>query len=83
MDDISGMACCEKGKAMSKFKFALNDFVTLTMSAERGQVIGRAEYVDSSNCYLVRYLTGDGCQVENWIAEGALDIQPHEVASAA
>jgi hypothetical protein len=62
---------------MGIFKFALNDFVMLKMSAECGQVHGRAEYVDGSdNHYLVHYVAADGCYCERWLSESALDIQP-------
>jgi hypothetical protein len=61
---------------MSSFKFALNDFVMLSMSAEKGQVIGQARYTAMEHQYLVRYVAADGCQGECWISESALDIQP-------
>lgn len=55
------------------FRHALNDLVKLTMSGEKGQVIGRAEYTAAENAYLVRYVTADGRQVEQWLGQSAID----------
>jgi hypothetical protein len=55
------------------FAFDLNQRVALTESDEAGYVIGRAEYTNQSNSYLVRYTAADGRQVEAWWAEDALD----------
>jgi len=56
------------------FNFKLNDNVTLSVSDEAGVIIGRAHYVNCDPMYLVRYLSGDGRQVENWIAEDAIAV---------
>lgn len=61
---------------MASFKFALNDFVMLTGSAENGQVRARAEYLDRENLYYLRYVTAQGIQAEEWWGESALDFQP-------
>lgn len=57
---------------MEQFKFKLGDRVRLTESGEDGAVVGRAEYSNSSNTYLIRYKAGDGRQVEQWWQEDAL-----------
>lgn len=57
---------------MKSFKFDLSQQVRLCESGEKGTVVGRAEYVNSSNSYLVRYCAGDGRQVEQWWSEDAL-----------
>lgn len=54
------------------FRFELEAEVMLNRSMERGSVIGRAEYVNACDSYLVRYVTSDGRQVESWISEDAL-----------
>lgn len=54
-------------------KFNLGTFVTIKVSEESGEVIGRAEYVSRSEPqYLVRYKDGTGCAVERWWDESAL-----------
>lgn len=54
------------------FKFNLGDTVQLALSDEVGQVIGRAEYSESGQQYYVRYLAGDGRQVDAWWTAQAL-----------
>lgn len=54
------------------FKFSLGDDVTIAASGETGEVIGRAEYADSSNQYFIRYKAGDGRATESWWSESAL-----------
>ncbi|MBR8027808.1 hypothetical protein KDX27_22650 [Burkholderia cenocepacia] len=54
------------------FKFSLGDNVTIAASGEAGEVIGRAEYADSSNQYYIRYKAGDGRATESWWSESAL-----------
>lgn len=58
--------------AEKKFQYPLYQRVALTQSEERGVVIGRAEFTNRRDTYLVRYVTGDKRQVEAWIAEDAL-----------
>lgn len=54
------------------FKFELGQSVAITASGEAGSVVGRAEYNNADNCYLVRYKAGDGRAVESWWTELAL-----------
>lgn len=54
------------------FKFNLSDSVNIAASGETGEVIGRAEYSNAENGYLVRYKAGDGRATESWWGESAL-----------
>lgn len=54
------------------FNFEMNQHVCIAASGEVGQVVGRAEYVNSANSYFVRYIARDGRAVEQWWAEDAL-----------
>lgn len=60
---------------MNTFEFALQDAVQLTLSAEQGIVIGRAEYDHTPPQYYVRYVAADGRQVEAWFDGGALEAR--------
>jgi len=60
---------------MNGFKFELHDKVLIDVSLECGMIIGRAEYADSVNNYLIRYKTADGRAVENWWSENAITHQ--------
>jgi hypothetical protein len=54
------------------FKIAMGATVQISPN-ESGKVIGRAEYNDNTlHTYLVRYVAGDGCLVENWWKEDAI-----------
>lgn len=56
-----------------KFRFELGASVQLACSLEEGQVIGRAEYLNSGEPqYQVRYRAADGRQVEAWWGDSAL-----------
>ncbi|AEG53101.1 hypothetical protein [Sinorhizobium meliloti] len=55
-----------------KFNFKLGDSVKLSISSEVGEIVGRAQYTNANPQYLVRYLAGNGVQVESWLAEDAL-----------
>lgn len=57
---------------MGKFKFSLGEKVTITASGETGTVIGQAHYLESADCFFVRYKAADGRAVEAWWNEGAL-----------
>lgn len=57
---------------MHEWKFDLGAEVKIRCSGEQGMVIGRAEYVDSADQYLVRYKAADGRAVTNWWSDGAL-----------
>lgn len=47
------------------FDFKLKDRVKLD-SGEAGEVIGRAQYVDSNPQYMVRYVAADGRMTQEW-----------------
>lgn len=55
-----------------KFKFALTAKVRLANSSEVGIVIGRAQYVNAQDGYLIRYCAGDNRQTEAWWSEDAI-----------
>jgi len=57
---------------MSGFEYELGAEVKIGVSGERGVVIGRAQYLDSKNCYYLRYMAADGRATESWWNEGAL-----------
>jgi hypothetical protein len=57
---------------MMSFKFNLCQLVEIAVSGESGVVIGRAEYANSCNCYLVRYKASDGRATEAWWNEDCL-----------
>lgn len=57
---------------MNSFAFRLGQQVVITASGEEGEVIGRAEYSNSSNSYYVRYRARDGRATEAWWTEDAL-----------
>ncbi|KVE34312.1 hypothetical protein [Burkholderia sp. TSV86] len=54
------------------FEFNLGEEVEIDVSGEAGKVIGRAEYVNDGNNYLIRYLDRDKHAVESWWKEDAL-----------
>jgi hypothetical protein len=58
------------------FQFELGAQVRISVSHEAGIVVARAQYIASSNAYLVRYRAGDGRAVEAWWSEDALVAQP-------
>jgi hypothetical protein len=57
---------------MENQKYEMSQEVQLTQSKETGIVIGRAEFDHSENTYLVRYVAGDGSQIEFWWNESAI-----------
>lgn len=59
-----------KGKPLL---YELKVTVKMTESNEQGTIIGRAEYIDHVNGYLVRFRAGDGCQTEKWFDETAIE----------
>ena len=61
----------------ARFAFKIGDAVSLSLSDERGVVIGRAEYEKgvSFNMYYVRYVCADGRQVESWFDATAIGKQ--------
>ena len=54
------------------FAHELNATVTIAASGERGTVIARAEYLESTPNYLIRYKAADGRAVESWWSGSAL-----------
>lgn len=56
------------------FKFQLGKNVLIAASDEHGKVIGRAQYLNGQNNYLIRYKAADGRAVESWWGEDALII---------
>lgn len=58
--------------AKDGFKFELGQIVTVAVSGEKGNVIGRAEYLHDENRYLVRYKAADGKAAEEWWNQSAL-----------
>lgn len=57
---------------MKPFKFELMQNLAVSCSEEQGTVIGRAEYSQNENSYLLRYKAADGRAVESWWGESAL-----------
>lgn len=57
---------------MNSFQFGMGQIVYLVDSREAGTVIGRCEFANAENSYLVRYKANDGSQVERWWGESAL-----------
>ncbi len=55
-------------------KYELKDVVSICVSGETGEVIGRAEYKNSESTYLLRYKDADGTAVEKWWSESALKL---------
>ena len=54
------------------FAFRLHQSISLKLSDERGEIIGRAEFTNSVDHYKVRYVGGDGRLVEDWLPEDAI-----------
>lgn len=52
----------------------LGDIVKIRCSDERGQVIGRAEYLTAEPNNLVRYQTSIGTAVEAWWPDSAVEV---------
>lgn len=57
---------------MDQFAFSIGQKVTLALSGEGGEVIGRAAYAYAPPSYQVRYVDALGCQREAWFEGGAL-----------
>ncbi|MNF02400.1 hypothetical protein D3C80_2015370 [compost metagenome] len=53
------------------FNFKLGDKVKLE-SGETGTITGRAHFTDSNPQYYLRYVAGDGRQVQCWWDESAV-----------
>jgi len=59
---------------MKPFEFRLNEELVVKASGEGGIVIGRAEFSNKCNQYLLRYKANDGRAVESWWDEDALAL---------
>lgn len=59
---------------MKKWKFDMGAALAVDASGETGLVIGRAEFDNAENSYLLRYKAGDGRAVESWWGESALRL---------
>lgn len=55
------------------FTHPMQEAVRLKASAEEGVVVGRADHLDSSDHYLIRYKSNDGCLREQWWPESAIE----------
>ncbi len=63
------------------FSYGLNHRVAL-LSGEEGEIIGRAEYAEGFDSYLIRYTAADGRLVEGWWNEPAIrDVADEENAA--
>jgi hypothetical protein len=62
-----------ESEAMSDlFVFDLEQHAAIIMSGEVGIIVGRAQYTQGENSYLLRYKAADGRAVEAWWPESAL-----------
>lgn len=57
--------------SQTNFVHEIGSPVALVHSNETGVVIGRAQFMDQANQYLIRYKAADGRQVQDWWAESA------------
>lgn len=55
------------------FAFALGEQCHITVSGETGLVMGRAQYINSPNSYLLFYKAADGRAVEQWWRQDQLE----------
>lgn len=51
---------------ISEWEFELGREVKIKISGEKGQVVGRVQYLDIQSQYQVNYLTTDGRAAQNW-----------------
>lgn len=56
------------------FKYKLKQEVTIIVSGEVGEIIGRAEYVTGEKTYSIRYKAADGRAVEQWWNQVAIEL---------
>jgi len=54
------------------FIFGLGDTATIAVSGETGTVIGRADYLENENNYLLIYQAADGRAVKQWWKQSEL-----------
>lgn len=55
------------------FKFAMGSRVKLIESDETGRVIGQARHENSEDQFNIRYVAGDGRQIESWWSASAIE----------
>lgn len=72
---------------MAGDKFKLGDEVIVRRSGERGMIVGRATYLDSTPSNFIRYTAAGGRYCEAWLVDSELElvkregvILPHVVA---
>lgn len=58
---------------MSTFKFQFDQQVSIKVSGEVGDIIGRADYPNREAGYFLRYKATDGRAAESWWDESALE----------
>ncbi|AHE69774.1 hypothetical protein M942_08555 [Enterobacter ludwigii] len=56
------------------FKHELGQAIQVTISGEKGNVKGRAEYASLTNQYFIHYMTADGRAVSGWFDEDELSV---------
>lgn len=59
---------------MSEFKFKIASTVNVMLSGSVGEVLGRAQYKECPNQYLVQYLNGIGDSTTTWFSESELGL---------
>ena len=57
------------------FKLDIGTPVEITVSGEKGEIIGRAQFASSKDQYFLRYKAGDGRAVESWWEESAISAK--------
>lgn len=63
----------EKDPNTVEFDYNIHDVVMISVSGEVGEIIGRAEREYDLHEYLVRYKDANGCAVERWWNENAIE----------
>jgi len=60
---------------MPSFKYELGQLLAIEVSDEVGEVIGRAQYIESIEQYLLRFVGADGRAREEWWSIRAVSDQ--------
>ncbi len=63
----------EKVPNTVEFDHNIHDVVMISVSGEVGEIVGRAEREYVLHEYLVRYKDANGCAVERWWNENAIE----------
>jgi len=63
----------EKDSNTVEFDHNIHDVVMISVSGEVGEIVGRAEREYDLHEYLVRYKDANGCAVERWWNENAIE----------